>query len=175
MNSLKNIESTSYINSPLGVLKAFASNKGIVQLEFIDVESKKDLTEGLPNQHIELLASELKEYFDGTLRKFNTALNLQGTEFQKSVWSSLLNIPYGKTRSYQEQSEKLNNPKGIRAIASANGSNKIAIVVPCHRVIGKDGSLTGYAGGLHQKKWLLDHEAKNSGQPILFPFSNGSM
>ena len=88
-------------------------------------------------------------------------LHFPGTDFQKSVWNVLREIPYGSTWSYQDQAVKLNHPRAVRAVASANGKNRIAIVIPCHRVIGKDGSLTGYGGGLERKKWLLEHERKN--------------
>jgi methylated-DNA-[protein]-cysteine S-methyltransferase len=101
---------------------------------------------------------QLSEYFNDTRKEFNLKLNPQGTEFQKRVWNELLNVPFGKTRTYSEQSKKLGNIKAIRAVASANGKNPIWIIIPCHRIIGSDGSLTGYAGGLWRKKWLLEHE-----------------
>ena len=93
-------------------------------------------------------------------------LSPEGTEFQKKVWSELLNIPYGKTATYQQMANTLGDPKVIRAAASANGKNPISIVIPCHRVIGSDGSLTGYAGGLHRKKWLLEHENPSAQQSL---------
>lgn len=102
--------------------------------------------------------NQLKAYFDGKLNTFSFKLNPVGTDFQKRVWDALLKIPYGKTTSYQELSVQLGDIKAIRAVASANGKNPLWIVVPCHRVIGSDGSLTGYAGGLWRKKWLLEHE-----------------
>ncbi|MCL4162548.1 UNVERIFIED_CONTAM: hypothetical protein GTU68_000659 [Idotea baltica] len=118
------------------------------------------------NQILGLLREELDEYFHGKRRLFSVPLCPLGTEFQQSVWNILQEIPYGATQSYMQQAKLLNNPKGIRAVASANGMNKIAIVIPCHRVIGGDGSLTGYAGGLHRKKWLLNHERQHSGIPV---------
>ena len=100
----------------------------------------------------------MAEYFNGKRIKFSILLNPKGTPFQKSVWKELITIPFGKTTSYLSQSNSLEKPKAIRAIASANGKNPICIVIPCHRVIGSDGSLTGYAAGVWRKKWLLDHE-----------------
>lgn len=102
--------------------------------------------------------AQLKEYFDAKRTQFSLALNPDGTDFQKRVWKQLMEIPFGKTKSYQEIANQLGDPKVIRAAAAANGKNPIAIIIPCHRVIGSDGSLTGYAGGLHRKRWLLDHE-----------------
>ncbi|PKP28323.1 MAG: cysteine methyltransferase [Bacteroidetes bacterium HGW-Bacteroidetes-18] len=101
---------------------------------------------------------QLEEYFNGTRKQFNLKLNPQGTEFQKRVWMELMLVSYGKTRTYLEQSKQLGDAKAIRAVASANGKNPIWIIIPCHRIIGSDGSLTGYAGGIWRKKWLLEHE-----------------
>jgi methylated-DNA-[protein]-cysteine S-methyltransferase len=106
------------------------------------------------------------EYFKGERKTFNLKLNPKGTEFQKKVWQKLLNIPFNKTRTYLEQSKALGDVKAIRAVASANGKNPIWIVIPCHRVIGSDGSLTGYAGGIWRKKWLLQHENPNKQQSL---------
>ncbi|MCL4150603.1 UNVERIFIED_CONTAM: hypothetical protein GTU68_054721, partial [Idotea baltica] len=112
---------------------------------------------------------ELAEYFEGTRTEFEVPLVLTGTDFQNKVWETLRQIPYGTTRSYKEQSEILGNPKAIRAVASANGSNRIAIIIPCHRVIGSSGKLVGYAGGLHRKKYLLQLEIKPEDRiPTLF-------
>ncbi|MCL4125097.1 UNVERIFIED_CONTAM: hypothetical protein GTU68_001799 [Idotea baltica] len=101
---------------------------------------------------------QLDEYFNKKRASFNLTVNPKGTTFQKKVWKSLLKIEYGKTRSYLAQSKALGDVKAIRAVASANGKNPLWIVIPCHRVIGSDGSLTGYAGGIWRKKWLLNHE-----------------
>lgn len=163
------------INSPLGAMAAAANSRGVYLLEFIENNSaKKNLlnidkkvnlsgTEQ-ENPHLILLKNELDAYFKGTLKKFTIPLDLQGSDFQKKVWMELLTIPYGETRSYEQQTARLGDLKAIRAVASANGKNRIAIVVPCHRVIGKNGSLTGYAGGLDKKLWLLDFESKHSGK-----------
>ena len=102
---------------------------------------------------------QLKEYFKGERTNFNLLLNPQGTKFQKLVWKELCDIEYGKTTSYLVQSKKIGDVKAVRAVAAANGKNPISIVIPCHRVIGSDGSLTGYAGGIWRKKWLLDYES----------------
>jgi methylated-DNA-[protein]-cysteine S-methyltransferase len=109
---------------------------------------------------------QFEEYFNGTRKTFDIPLSPEGTEFQKKVWTELLNIPYGETTTYQQMANKLGDPKVIRAAASANGKNPISIVIPCHRVIGSDGSLTGYAGGLHRKKWLLEHESPSPQQSL---------
>ena len=109
-------------------------------------------------EHLTRLKAELKEYFEGTRKIFSVPLDLQGTEFQKKVWNGLHEIPFGHTQTYHDQARKYGDIKAIRATASANGKNKIVIVVPCHRVVGQDGSLTGYSGGLWRKKWLLEWE-----------------
>jgi AraC family transcriptional regulator of adaptative response/methylated-DNA-[protein]-cysteine methyltransferase len=108
--------------------------------------------------HFDELRKQLFEYFEGKRKEFTVPLFTPGTEFQLSVWNSLLKIPYGSTCSYKQQAAKLNNPEAIRAVANANGMNRISILIPCHRVIGENGNLTGYGGGLWRKKWLLDHE-----------------
>lgn len=167
----------SIIQTPLGSMIACASDSGVCLLEFAEdgdlpgclERIRKQLNANLflsANIHLRQLQEELSQYFNGSNKQFSVSLDLKGTDFQKSVWRSLLRIPFGATRSYAQQSKTMGNPKGIRAIATANGKNKIAIVVPCHRVIGSDGSLTGYAGGLNRKKWLLDHERKWSNQPV---------
>jgi AraC family transcriptional regulator of adaptative response/methylated-DNA-[protein]-cysteine methyltransferase len=106
---------------------------------------------------------ELKEYFSGRRNRFDVPLVLTGTDYQKKVWRGLMEIPYGTTRSYGEQAKLLSDPKAVRAVASANGQNRIAIIVPCHRVIGADGKLVGYGGGLHRKQFLLDLELEHAG------------
>lgn len=155
--------------TPIGPVFACASNKGICLLEFTDrrmLETEfKDLCKRLnavilpgKNPYLDHVQSEIREYFLGKRRRFTVPLHTPGTEFQISVWKILQEIPYGDTRSYKQQAIALGNPKAIRAVASANGYNRVGIIIPCHRVIGSDGKLTGYGGGLHRKKWLLDFE-----------------
>ena len=161
------------LETPLGTMFAGAVEKGICLLEFSDrrmLETElKQLSKYFNatiiqgnNKHFDLLKKELNKYFDGKSKKFSVPLCSPGTEFQKSVWKELQNIPYGTTRSYKAQATALKNPKAVRAVANANGMNRISIIIPCHRVIGEDGHLTGYGGGLWRKKWLLDFEIKNS-------------
>ena len=146
---------TGYLNSPIGTLKLKGDEEGLASVSFIDSE----VTETNIIHHVlKEPLKQLKEYFEGSRTHFDLKLHPEGTEFQKKVWHKLIEIPYAKTVSYQEIANRLNDPKVIRAAASANGKNPIAIIIPCHRVVGSDGSLTGYAGGLHRKKWLLDHE-----------------
>ena len=158
--------------TPLGPMIAGATDDGICLLEFTErrmLESEfGDLRRKLKanfvygtNEHILKLEKQMHEYFEGKRRVFDVPLVTPGSEFQQSVWRQLTTIPYGHTRSYEEQAIAINNIKAIRAVASANGCNRISIVVPCHRVIGKDGTLTGYGGGLWRKKWLLDFERDN--------------
>jgi len=145
----------AYINTPLGVTEITGDENGIAKISVFD-EQKETIPE-IPSE-LKDAVMQLEEYFSGKRNHFTFKLNPSGTEFQKKVWEALLEIPFGKTMSYQELSIKLGDVKAIRAVASANGKNPLWIVVPCHRVIGTDGSLTGYAGGLWRKKWLLDHE-----------------
>lgn len=126
---------------------------------------KMDYEEG-EHSHLDLLDVQINEYLNGTRKEFDLPLHLIGTDFQKRVWNGLLQIPYGETRSYKAQSVFLGDVKAIRAVGTANGQNGIAIIVPCHRVIGDNGSLVGYGGGLDKKKWLLEHEAKHSGKTL---------
>jgi AraC family transcriptional regulator of adaptative response/methylated-DNA-[protein]-cysteine methyltransferase len=160
------------ITTEIGPMFACASSQGLCLLEFTDrrmLETEfKDLGKRLnaailpgENIHLEQTEKEVREYFRGERKVFNVKLDTPGTDFQQSVWDGLLNIPYGETRSYKEQAHKIGNPNAVRAVASANGQNRISIIIPCHRVIGSDGSLTGYGGGLHRKKWLLDLEKEN--------------
>ena len=142
------------INSPIGALSIYGDAMGISEVVFRESEIT---SEQIPDC-LKDAVSQLTEYFEGKRNHFNLQLNPKGTDFQKKVWQQLQQIPFGKTTSYQEMANLLGDPKVIRAAASANGKNPIAIIIPCHRVIGSDGSLTGYAGGLHRKKWLLQHE-----------------
>ena len=153
----------SYFNSPIGKIKLTAEEDALTLLSFVseeDAGTEKTRT----NKIITECKKQLKEYFAGKRKKFDVPLKLDGTEFQKKVWKQLLKIPFGKTAAYGEIAKKIKNEKASRAVGGANNKNKIAIIIPCHRVIGTDGSLTGYAGGLDVKEWLLKHEAKFSGQ-----------
>jgi AraC family transcriptional regulator of adaptative response/methylated-DNA-[protein]-cysteine methyltransferase len=168
---------TGIIETPLGTMVAGSTENGICLLEFTDRRMlnteykiiskylKDEISEGC-NIHIENITRELAEYFEGKRKVFGVPLVFTGTDFQKSVWNELLRIPFGTTRSYKRQAEALGDTSSIRAVANANGMNKISIVVPCHRVIGENGHLTGYGGGLWRKKWLIDHEKRFSGQPV---------
>jgi AraC family transcriptional regulator of adaptative response/methylated-DNA-[protein]-cysteine methyltransferase len=168
---------TTKIETPLGEMVAGATDEGVCLLEFHDrkiLQSEyKDLQKLLDttleegeNKHHKALKKQLKEYFDGKRKEFSVPLVIPGRPFQQSVWKELQKIPFGATRTYMEQAIALNSPESIRAVANANGMNRIAIIIPCHRVIGSDGHLTGYGGGLQRKKWLIDHEKKYSGQPV---------
>jgi AraC family transcriptional regulator, regulatory protein of adaptative response / methylated-DNA-[protein]-cysteine methyltransferase len=116
------------------------------------------------NRHFGLLHDQLAEYFEGKRKEFTVTLFTPGSEFQQTVWKELQNIPYGSTRSYKQQALALKRPEAIRAVANANGMNRISILIPCHRVIGEDGNLTGYGGGIWRKKWLLDFEKQTAQQ-----------
>ena len=166
---------TVIIETELGIMIAGAVDKGICLLEFSDRRmlntEYKDLAKHFKttiqegeNKHFNNLREQLKEYFEGSRKEFSVPLVIFGSIFQQAVWKELMNIPYGTTRSYQEQSIALGKPGSIRAVANANGMNRISIIIPCHRVIGSDGSLTGYGGGLKRKRWLIDHEKKHSGK-----------
>lgn len=145
----------AYLQTPLGVAKLTGEDNNI--LSFSILENAEIATEEIP-QELEETVFQIEKYFAGELKSFDLPLAPEGTDFQKKVWQELQNIPYGKTASYMEFSKTLGDPKAIRAVASANGKNPLWILIPCHRVIGSDGSLTGYAGGLWRKKWLLEHE-----------------
>ncbi len=160
-------------STKIGPMFACATTKGICLLDFTDrrmLETEfKDLCNRLnavilpgENKYLDFVQTQVAEYLDGKRKVFDISLDAQGTDFQKSVWKILLQIPYGETRSYKEQAIIIGNPQAVRAVASANGYNKISLIIPCHRVIGSDGSLTGYGGGLGRKKWLLDLEKKHS-------------
>jgi methylated-DNA-[protein]-cysteine S-methyltransferase len=149
---------TSILDTPIGILVIEGNDKDICFIGF-----KDDIRTESPNLITEKAKLQLREYFEGKRSLFDLPAAQPGTDFQQSVWKELTNIPPGKPISYTSLSDKMNNPLAIRAIASANGKNKLMIVIPCHRVIGSNGDLVGYAGGLWRKKWLLEHEAKMTG------------
>jgi len=153
---------TAYIKTPLGITMIVGDENGV---SVISVQDSGAVSERIPSE-LQQVVSQLNDYFEGKRNHFDFPLNPEGTPFQQKVWSALLEIPFGKTVSYLELSKKLGDVKAIRAVASANGKNPLWIVVPCHRVIGTDGSLTGYAGGLWRKKWLLEHENPTTQQSL---------
>ncbi len=154
---------TCIINTPLGFTKICGDKYGIASI--VVLNSKEPVSENIP-EVLKDCVRQLNEYFEGTRQNFNLKLQPKGTDFQKKVWVALQDIPFGKTTSYLKLSQQLGDEKAIRAVANANGKNPLWIVVPCHRVIGSDGSLTGYAGGLHRKQWLLEHESPYSQQTL---------
>lgn len=156
----------AYINSPVGWLEVVEESNTITRLRFMN-EVPTDVTMAATTL-LQQAVAELQAYFEGIITDFQILqhCNQPGTAFQKRVWDELVKIPYAKTASYLQMAIRLGDEKCIRAAASANGKNDLAIIVPCHRVIGSDGSLTGYAGGLWRKKWLLQHEAKFGGGTV---------
>jgi methylated-DNA-[protein]-cysteine S-methyltransferase len=146
---------TAYLQTPIGIAEFKGDENGLASITVLD--NKKPF--GTIPSVLEEAVRQLQEYFEGNRTEFTFKLNPSGTDFQKKVWDALLEIPFGKTISYLDLSKRLGDVKAIRAVASANGKNPLWIVVPCHRVIGTNGDLTGYAGGLHRKKWLLEHES----------------
>lgn len=168
---------TENIATPLGTMLAATTEQGICLFEFPYRRSIDNILARVVNglgaeletgthPYLDMLRNQVQEYFTGIRQHFDLPLHLVGSDFQKNVWQGLLHIPYGETRSYKQQSIFLGNEKAIRAIAAANGQNGIAIIIPCHRVIGENGSLTGYGGGLRNKQWLLNHERKYSNHNI---------
>jgi methylated-DNA-[protein]-cysteine S-methyltransferase len=153
-----------YYESPAGLLKIISVENGISEVSFTTATEEPENRTPVVDQCIE----ELDEYFHRGRKFFSVELNLQGTVFQKKVWSELLTIPFGATVSYEELAIRIGDIKSIRAVGLANGMNPVAVIVPCHRVIGKNGDLTGYAGGLERKEWLLYHEGSLLKQLNLF-------
>lgn len=151
----------TYYQSPIGKICITGTEDAITSISFTEGDAVlKPVSDGFI---VRECTDQLKAYFSGNLRTFSLQLEAQGTEFQENVWKSLLQIPFGETRTYAQMASVLGNPKVIRAAASANGANPIAIVIPCHRVLGSDGKLIGYSGGLWRKEWLLRHESTLAG------------
>ena len=161
------------IPTPLGPMMIGATDEGLCLLEFTDrrmpetqIETlkKRFKAEMVTGKHpmIDLVTKQLEEYFAGKRKGFDVPLSVPGTEFQEKVWKELTTIPYGITRSYKQQANAIGNVRAVRAVARANGENRISIIIPCHRIIGSDGSIVGYGGGIHRKQWLLKHEFENS-------------
>ena len=153
----------AFLTSPLGSIQIEGDEEGLQRVTFLN--EKIPQSENIPDA-LTSAALQLEEYFAGTRTAFSLKLNPQGTDFQKQVWQQLAEIPFGKTTSYLQMAKDLGDPKVIRAAASANGKNPIAIIIPCHRVIGSDQSMTGYAGGIWRKKWLLEHESPVTQQSL---------
>ena len=151
------------IKTPLGHAQILGDDLGIASISIGDFS--EPLTQAIP-ESLKSCVTQLQEYFEGNRTQFQLPLNPKGTDFQKRVWQALQGISFGKSMSYLELSKQLGDPKAIRAVANANAKNPLWIIVPCHRVIGSDGGLTGYAGGLHRKAWLLNHEHSNKQQSL---------
>ena len=151
------------IETPLGIAKIVGDTNGITSVSILN--SNEQVSNVIPEE-LQDCIYQLRSYFQGEREQFSLKLNPEGTKFQKRVWNELQTIPFGKTMSYLELSKQLGDVKAIRAVANANGKNPLWIIVPCHRVIGSNGSLTGYAGGLHRKQWLLDHESPYKQQSL---------
>lgn len=152
----------AYLNTPIGFAELKGDDNGLSSISVFDEEKKV----GIVPEVLEDAVYQLNEYFEGKRTQFDLKLNPEGTDFQKRVWEALLQIPFGKSISYLELSKKLGDVKAIRAVAAANGKNPLWIIIPCHRVIGSNGDLIGYAGGLHRKKWLLGHESPAKQQSL---------
>ncbi|MBN2305705.1 MAG: methylated-DNA--[protein]-cysteine S-methyltransferase [Anaerolineae bacterium] len=159
---------TAYLDSPIGTLAITASDTGITAIQFLDAPPP-DQPSNPPiiPPALQTCIDQLREYFAGQRQTFTVPLDMQGTEFQRRVWTELCAIPFGETRTYMQLAEIVGDPKAVRAVGTTNGRNPIAVIVPCHRVIGSDGSLTGYAGGLWRKEWLLTHEGRPTQQQLL--------
>jgi len=152
---------TDYFQSPLGLIEIKASEIGIRQLIFCGEQISQTHSSALLRE----CNKQLDAYFSGRLTQFDLALDWQGTPFQQQVWQALTDIPFGESMTYLELAEQLNNPKAVRAVGGANGRNPITLIVPCHRVIGANGKMTGYAGGVIRKQWLLAHEGIVNAKP----------
>lgn len=155
--------STKQLDSPIGPLRLIATDQGLSRLLFDqragdDMGSDGDPSEAENHPVLAEATAQLEEYFAGRRQEFDIPLDLTGTEFQQAAWSALASVPFGETRSYRQQAEAIGRPKAVRAIGAANGQNPVPIVLPCHRIVGSDGSLTGYGGGLPIKEFLLSHE-----------------
>ncbi len=154
------------IETPLGRLKISYEKDAITSVKFLDADALPIASSCSAPEFLVNCAEQIIEYFEGKRKTFDVLLCPKGTEFQKKVWTELQKIPYGQTVSYQQIAQRVGDPKAIRAVGTANGKNPMTILIPCHRVIGSDGKLTGYAGGLERKQALLDLERKNKQLPL---------
>lgn len=160
LESVMNSQYSDFFDTPLGTMEVTATEQAVRSIYFVDKARPKN-----SNPITELTKQQVQEYFTGQRQTFDLPLGAQGTDFQKQVWRALTTIDYGETCSYSDIANRINNPKAVRAVGAANGKNPLTIVVPCHRIIGRDGSMTGYAFGVDKKRWLLNHESKT---PELF-------
>lgn len=151
------INSVAYLDSPIGILRLSGIGYSLCRISFPETKGDDELR----SERLAVAIEQLNEFFSGARTHFTIPIHMTGTNFQQNVWEELEKIPFGKTCNYEDLAKKLGDIKVIRAAAAANGKNPLAIIVPCHRVIGKDGSLTGYSGGLWRKKWLLDFEQRD--------------
>jgi methylated-DNA-[protein]-cysteine S-methyltransferase len=147
----------TYYNSPIGTIEIVSDEDSIVKLDFVEEAGKND---GNIPEVLKKAVSQLDEYFKGKRKSFDLKLGVKGTEFQQSVWQQLRKVPFGNTATYGEIAKAIGNEKASRAVGGANNKNKIAIIIPCHRIVGSNGKMVGYAGGLWRKEWLLQHEKK---------------
>ena len=155
----------AYTETPIGALEICYDDEGLYHLLFADELERKDTAAQDP-ECVTKATKQLKEYFEGSRKEFDLPLYIQGTDFQKSVWEELKKIPYADTVSYLQLAKSMGDPNSVRAVASANSKNLFMIVIPCHRVVGANGNLVGYAGGIPRKNWLLEHEQKCSGKTL---------
>lgn len=155
------------MESAIGVIEIIASREGVMRVDFADENRRgaviDDGDDDAAMAHARHAERELREYFDGERREFSVKLDVRGTAFQKRCWEYLSTIPYAQTRAYVDQAVALGDAAATRAVGAANGKNPVSIIVPCHRVVARSGALQGFAGGLHRKRWLLDHEAMKAG------------
>ncbi|MCK8494322.1 methylated-DNA--[protein]-cysteine S-methyltransferase [Spirosoma sp. RP8] len=158
---------TIIFESPLGLVQVTGDEAGVSAISCVNVSADEPVSASIP-EPVSQAVQQLADYFAGTRKTFDFLINPAGTTFQQTVWKALLNVPFGTTLSYLALTRRIGDEKAIRAVAAANGKNPLWIVVPCHRIIGSDGSLTGYSGGLWRKKWLLEHERGGTGQLVLF-------
>lgn len=152
------------VNTSLGPVILKGDQSGLRSLQFTN-HTPPPLSTPVPSP-LEKATDQVEKYFNGSLKSFDLNLNLQGTPFQKAVWKELMEIPWGHRLTYMQLANKLKNPTAVRAVAAAIGKNPLLVVIPCHRVIGSNGSLTGYAAGLQRKQWLLEHEQANNQQRL---------
>jgi methylated-DNA-[protein]-cysteine S-methyltransferase len=156
------VETRAYYHSPIGTLEIVGNEEGLTAVNF----SRRRPPRARPAEpSLKEAVRQIDEYFRGRRREFSVRLSLEGTEFQKRAWRELVRIPYGQTASYGQVARALGKPRAVRAVGQANHRNPVSIIIPCHRVIGGDGTLVGYGGGLWRKEWLLAHERQNAARP----------